>query len=77
MSYNFFDEGKIYFSKKSKSPSGEGDCGTYSIYWIIYDLDQNKVGEIGYLYPEIFIPVEERRDLILNDILKKQLWDIQ
>ncbi len=63
--YVFFEQGTYYYLEPRKMWSN----GTYSIMYDIYDMKNQKVGNIGYLFDEIFEPVKDRRKRIINELL--------
>jgi hypothetical protein len=63
--YQFFEQGVYYYLDTIKIWSG----GTYSLMFDIYDMKNQKVGDIGYLIHEIFEPVKDRRKRIINELL--------
>lgn len=67
--YDYFKQGVIYYSEMAKNWSG----GTYSIGFNIYDMFNNKIGDIGYLYPEVFEPLDIRRKKVIEKLLNEEM----
>ena len=55
--------GEIYFSKRDYNK------GTYTIFYDIYDLNNNQLTSIGALYPHIFEDLNERRKRLIKKLV--------
>ncbi len=64
--YQEFEKGKIYYSKMIKNWSGM----TYTIGFDIFDMKNVKIGDIGYLYEEVFESLKDRRKKIIKEYIQ-------
>lgn len=66
--YDYYSKGYIYLTKTIKNIYS----GTYSLSCEIYDINENYIGFIGYLFPEIFETIKNKR----KSVVKKLLYEI-